>query len=131
MKKILNINDATLLAMHSLALIARENQVSARDISIKINVNYNHLTKVLQHLTKNGIIESVRGPAGGFKLVKEKESISLLEIYECMEGKIEMHECLIGSTQCYFTDCILSNINKELSEQFVNYLKQKRLSDFN
>ena len=130
MKKILNITDATLLALHSMALIARENQVSARDISVKINVNYNHLTKVLQHLTKNGFIESVRGPAGGFKLGKEKENISLLEIYECVEGKLERQDCLIGNSRCFFSECILSNINKQLSEQFIQYLEDKKLSDF-
>ncbi len=92
MNSIINLTEATLLALHSMALIAQaqHEKVNTKTIAATINASENHLAKVMQRLNKAGLVESIRGPMGGFILSKPGNEISLLDVYEAMEGKLRV-----------------------------------------
>lgn len=46
-----------------------------------------YLIKILQRLTRDGILSSIRGPAGGFRLARPAGDISLLQIVEAIDGR--------------------------------------------
>lgn len=73
------------------------------------------LFKVLQPLTKNKLIESVRGRNGGIRLVKDPKDIRLSEIVRLTEDNFEMAECFRdGGTDCPLVDSC--ELNAALSE---------------
>jgi Rrf2 family protein len=52
-----------------------------------------YLSKHLQALTNAGIIESVPGPKGGYRLVRRPEEITLLEVVEAIDGREPLFRC--------------------------------------
>ncbi|PCJ19768.1 MAG: hypothetical protein COB02_06145 [Candidatus Cloacimonadota bacterium] len=59
-----------------------------------------YLSKILRDLTKAGILNSVRGPAGGFSLARPAEDISLKEVVEVIDGCKIFDGCLLGDMKC-------------------------------
>lgn len=58
------------------------------------------LAKILQKLSKAGIVRSYRGVKGGFELAKRPKQISLLDIIEAIEGPVAMNICAIDRRLC-------------------------------
>jgi Rrf2 family protein len=58
------------------------------------------LSKVLQNLTRAGLVASHRGNTGGFELPVMHASASILEIVEAIEGPIRLNLCLVSDHSC-------------------------------
>ena len=58
------------------------------------------LSKVLQDLTRAGLVMSHRGNTGGFELPESRAGASVLEVVEAVEGPIRLNVCLGGGTVC-------------------------------
>jgi len=58
------------------------------------------LSKVLQSLTRAGLVTSHRGNTGGFELPRNGRTVSLLEVVEAVEGPIRLNLCLTSSKAC-------------------------------
>jgi len=124
------ISDAASLAMHAMAVIAaRKNLATARDISVRLGVSENHLAKVLQRLARNGLVTSTRGPRGGFTLAKKSGAITLLEVYEAIEGPLKYRACLMRKKTCDKKHCILGNSMETMWDIFRKHLNSTRVSD--
>ena len=128
---ILKISDAASIALHAMIVLAKNQDklVSVKDISNQLDVSANHLSKVMQRLTKAGFIESIKGFNGGFRLSVAPEKITFLEIYEAFDGKLKDSTCLLGKNECehacLFGD-LVSSVHKQVKEKFEN----TKLSDF-
>ena len=130
MSKVVHISEAASLAVHSMALIASNDEMlNVNNIADITKSSRNHLAKVMQILVKNDYLTSTRGPKGGFVLKKDASTIQLLQLYELMEGPIETQHCGIESAKCPFTSCVFGNLANRFSEDFINYLKTTNLSD--
>ncbi len=90
----------------------------------------NHLAKVLQRLVKANFLRSSRGPSGGFLLKKKPEEISILEIYEAIEGTIDTGGCPMDHPICPFEKCLMGGIVKKASEDFKTHFKKHTLKDY-
>ena len=94
MGNIVHLSEAASIAIHSLVLIAKaESQLNVQKIAESTGSSRHHVAKVLQRLTKEGFIVSSRGPHGGFQLNKAPDQISLLSIYEAIEGTMNIPKC--------------------------------------
>jgi Rrf2 family transcriptional regulator, nitric oxide-sensitive transcriptional repressor len=128
--KLVHISEAASLAIHSLALIASSNmRLNAKKIAEILHVSQNHLAKVLQILAKKEYLESNRGPGGGFSLRKKANEISMLEIYQLIEGTVECQFCGIVEQTCPFVTCIFGGKPDKLTTDFVEYLEKTKISD--
>jgi len=128
MSKIIAISEAVGIALHSMALIARsENGINATEIAGVTGSSRHHIAKILQRLVKSGMIVSTRGPAGGFHLRLNASAITLLDIYEAIEGKIHLSQCPLDNDNCVMGKCILHNIANKVSEDFVHYMAKTTL----
>jgi len=127
----LRLSEAASLALHTMALLAGapEKKVSAREIASALNASEAHLAKVLQRLARFGLVRSVRGPKGGFTLAKSSATISLLDIYESVEGPLEDKYCLRFPKGCSGDGCIFGHLLIDLSKHIRQYLSQTRLTD--
>lgn len=119
MGKIINISDAASIAIHSLAIIAASNkQINVSRIAAMTGFSKNHLSKIMQRLVKSNYIKSVRGPIGGFVLARDSKKISLLEVFELIEGNIEENRCTTHTDQCIFRNCVFGGMTSKLSNEF-------------
>lgn len=74
--------------------------LSQKEIADTLKVPHHFIGKILQSLSKDGLIESVKGKGGGFRLGKLPKQIKLLDIVHCIEGENFMDGCLLGFTNC-------------------------------
>ncbi len=133
MSDLLKISEATAIALHVMAFLSSEVgvMVSAKKIARHLDCSEAHLAKVMQRLGKMGLVKSARGPHGGFLLGRPARSITLLEIYEAIEGPLKPARCLFKSPVCDGSQCILGDFLEKIGNEFKTYMTDKKLSDFN
>ncbi|MGC8865240.1 MAG: RrF2 family transcriptional regulator [Bacteroidales bacterium] len=130
MAKIVTISEAASLAIHAMVLIARSGKsVNVNVIAQQMGASRNHLAKVMQRLVKDGFVKSTRGPAGGFVLNRPPEDITLLSIYESIEGTIELSGCPLDHKVCAMGQCLMEGVIEEATRLVINHFSGKKLSD--
>lgn len=132
MSKVLRISEAANLALHVMPLLPRvgEHPMPLSELASAINASPAHLSKVLQTLTRAGLANSTRGPQGGFTLTRPPEEITLMEIFEALDGRFQPAMCLFGEPVCQRKECLLADLIANCNVIFQNYLSIKKLSDF-
>jgi Rrf2 family protein len=130
MFNVFKISEAASLALHSAAYLADNSKrvVQTREIASALDASEAHLAKVLQRLTKAGIVKPVRGPKGGFKIAKPAAKISLLDVYKAIEGSPDVKQCLFDSPICNGNKCILGGLLKNINSQVKQRLAKTKLS---
>lgn len=130
MGKVINISEAASLAIHCLALIADTHEpVNAGNMAKRLGASRNHMAKVLQQLVKHNYLTSIRGPSGGFIVKTSPENITLLEIYELMEGSLDVDYCKVHDNDCPFSECVYGDIREKLTREFKEFFQQRKVSD--
>jgi len=129
---VLGISEAASLALHALAIIAgREGApVSTEESARLLEASEAHLSKVLQRLSKAGLVSGKPGPGGGFTLEKPPSEITLLEIYEAMEGPLETERCLFDLSFCDRGACPLSSLLSRHGREIADELSVTMLEEF-
>jgi Rrf2 family iron-sulfur cluster assembly transcriptional regulator len=98
------IRSVIYLALYS----SGEKKVGIREISEALNIPTPFLGKILQNLAKHQILESTKGPHGGFCLKRQAIDIPLMEIIEIIDGGDLFDRCVIRTTKCnYDAPCSL------------------------
>jgi Rrf2 family iron-sulfur cluster assembly transcriptional regulator len=72
----------------------------ARQISTEMHIPYKTLTLVLAGLVAEGLLAAVHGPKGGYRLGREPEKISLLDVVEAAEGPTTVDRCVLRDGPC-------------------------------
>lgn len=131
MSRIVHLSEAASIAIHAMVFIAQaDTHVNVNVISSEIGASKNHLAKVLQVLTKKRFLKSVRGPSGGFVLNVDTKNITLLDIYEAIEGTIDVPECPLDRHVCPFNKCLMGGMVSDLTIQFKEYFSAQTLEKF-
>ncbi len=132
MSSLVNISEGASLALHGMAIVAIKapDRINIKTLSETLDASTAHLAKIFQRLSKAGFVKSIRGPAGGFELAKAATAITLLDIYEAIEGKVNLEYCPLGKDKCQFTHCIFGEKLNQASENIYNDLKDIQLSSF-
>lgn len=92
---------ATGYALRALAALPEDGSYSlAKDLSSKLNLPGPYLAKILQGLVQGDILESVRGPKGGFRLTRPSHRITVGEVVSALEGPDAMEGCIMGFPTC-------------------------------
>ncbi len=87
-----------LIALRYMASLGEGELVPAKEISDKYRISYELLAKVLQKLTKAGIINSFYGVNGGYALAKPPDKIKLSEVIQALEGKSHINIVTCNTT---------------------------------
>lgn len=94
------------------------------------NLSIKYVSRLIIAFRKAGMIYSVRGAGGGYKLKKLPNEISLLDIIETMEGRISIVECVFCPIKCKdSSNCASREIWAELNEKIRNDLNAITLQD--
>jgi len=79
---------------------SHEKKEGIKSISQKLGIPSPFLGKIMQVLVKQQILESTKGPHGGFCLRKPAIDIPIMEVIELMEGKEPFNNCVIRTGAC-------------------------------
>ncbi len=123
MAHVIQFSEAAFIALHGMVLVAKAKDgelVNVIQISDRLNSSKHHVAKVMQRMVKDGYLSSHRGPSGGFSLKMPAGDISLLDLYESIEGKIDIGDCPLDHPVCKFDKCIFNNVTKKMTEEFVD-----------
>ncbi len=131
MSKIFALSEASSIAIHSMVLIARSRDgINAVKIAEVTGFSKNHIAKVLQRLVKNDMLKSVRGPSGGFSLKMDPSKITLLDIYQSIEGPLDVGECPLSYELCGFDRCLMGTVVNRLTSEFKKFLMNQTLQSY-
>jgi Rrf2 family protein len=126
----LKISEAASMGLHIMALLAAdpEKLLCVREAASCLEVSEAHLAKVMQRLAKAGLVESIRGPRGGFLLAQAPKDITLLDVYEAIEGPVVVRNCLFSTRLCDGERCIFGGMLSSVDMQVKQYLAETKLS---
>lgn len=92
---------ATGYALRALAALPEDGSYClAKDLSARLDLPGPYLAKILQGLVQADILESVRGPKGGFRLLRPAHRITVGEVVIALEGPNSMDGCIMGFPTC-------------------------------
>lgn len=118
-------------AIKSCIILANERKkIGIKDISEEIGTPTAFTSKILQQLTKKGLISSGKGKGGGFYLDDEQyEKLTIRDIYENFEGKEVLTSCLLGLKECGGENpCPIHHMATEIKAKITTML-QCRIKD--
>ncbi len=133
----LSLTRKTDYALVALADLARlESGVSsARDLAHRLQVPLPALTNILNRLTHSGLVRSVRGANGGYRLARLPGEITLAELIEAVEGPMKLTRCCsdtieVDSQKCDREAwCDLRAPLHKVHASFKHFLSQVTLDD--
>lgn len=130
MLKLTKKADYGLIAVKHLALPGRDAAASAKEIADAYGMPLPLLAKILQKLTKTGLLVSVPGSSGGYKLAKRPEKISALEVIHAIDGPIILTTCFTARGQCHQSDrCTVREPLRKVHEAIIDLLGKITISE--
>jgi len=93
MLRIAKLTDYGIILMAHLARQGEGALLSTRDLAEGTRIAPPTVSKLLKHLTRSGLLSSLRGTNGGYQLARHASKIDVSEIIEALEGPLAMTEC--------------------------------------
>lgn len=117
-------------AMLDLAIHDRLGPVTLADISQCQGISLSYLEQLFAKLRKHKLVEGVRGPGGGYRLARPSHQISMAEIINAVDEKVDITRCH-GNEDCQGGErCLTHELWKDLSQQLYDFLDGISLADF-
>lgn len=119
-----------LRAVHFLAHLRSGVPVTAGRIAGALDLPANSLSKLLHRLQRAGLLESHRGPTGGFTLSRAPESITLAEVVAPFDDLVRERHCLLGRPACRDEDpCAAHGGWREVQDTVIGFFRGTTLAD--
>ncbi|QEC69209.1 Rrf2 family transcriptional regulator [Panacibacter ginsenosidivorans] len=101
-----------------------------KEIAEYINASEHTVGKLMQTLVKQGVVNSVKGPSGGFYISKEQTKQPIINIVEAIDGKNVFKECGLGLSKCSASHpCPIHNEYKEARNLIEQLFNTRRIAD--
>ena len=120
------------MAMADLAKINVKKPTSLTEISLRQGISISYLEQLFLKLRKNNLVQSVRGPSGGYLLSKNPEEIKLLSIIRAVDEKVKTVKCRKESKKgCNgkSVKCITHNLWDDLEAHINKFFEDNTLND--
>lgn len=119
------------MAMVELASRGDKKPVTLADISQRQEIPLAYLEQIFAKLRKSGLVKSVRGPGGGYRLNRAAAETWVSDIILAAEEPIKMTRCDSGAAGCMSpkTRCLTHDLWEGLGNQIYSYLRVISLED--
>lgn len=121
------------MAMADLAKNGRERAVSLAEIAARQEISLSYLEQLFARLRKGGLVRSVRGPGGGYRLARGAHETTVAEIVLAVDEPIRATRCAAHSSPrgCMMAGerCITHNLWEDLGEEIQAFLAAVSLED--
>lgn len=109
-------------AMLDLALHYDEGPITLADISHRQGISLSYLEQLFSKLRKNGLVDSTRGPGGGYRLSRNADEIAVAEVITAVDEKVDATRCG-GLGNCQDDErCLTHDLWTDLSDQIYAFL---------
>ncbi|MBW8054124.1 MAG: Fe-S cluster assembly transcriptional regulator IscR [Nitrospira sp.] len=116
-------------AMLDLALHYDQGAVTLADIARRQGISLSYLEQLFARLRRHGLVDSTRGPGGGYNLAKGPEQISIAQIIVVINENIDATRCG-GERNCDDDEtCLTHSLWEKLSERIYEFLDGITLAD--
>jgi len=124
----MKFSKATNYGLHTmLSLVAAtpNKPVGVQQLAERQEVSPTYLSKVLTKLVKAGMIESISGANGGYKLKQNWEEISFLDIIHAIEGTASLFDCDLD----HGSECLIQKEMVLAEEKMEEHLRNQKMSE--
>ena len=116
-------------AMLDVALHTERGPVSLADISERQGISLSYLEQLFARLRKHGLVSSVRGPGGGYRLGLAAQAISVSGVIQAVDESIDATRCG-GKGDCHGgTQCLTHSLWEGLSDRIEDFLANISLAE--
>jgi len=116
-------------AMLDVAIHAADGPVPLADISERQDISLSYLEQLFSKLRKHGLVKSIRGPGGGYKLGKCSAQISVADVIGAVDESINATRCQ-GKAFCQGGEkCLTHSLWEGLSNRIESFLEAISLSE--
>lgn len=116
-------------AMIDLAMNAQKHAVKLNAISERQQISLSYLEQLFSKLRRAGLVESIRGPGGGYVLGKSADQINIAQIIAAAEDKLDATLCS-GKANCHSgAPCLTHNLWENLNHTINEYLSNITLAN--
>jgi Rrf2 family iron-sulfur cluster assembly transcriptional regulator len=116
-------------AMLDLALHFNQGAVTLADIAGRQGISLSYLEQLFAKLRRGGLVESVRGPGGGYNLARDPSQIAVAEIIVTINENIDATRCG-GEKNCRNDEvCLTHQLWEDLSGRIYDFLNSISLGD--
>ena len=130
MLKLTKKADYGLMALKYLAEHPETVALSAKDVADAYGIPAQLLAKILQQLTKSGLLHSTAGMNGGYALAREARSISAYEVILAIDGPFFITSCAKGKTGCELgSSCTIKEPLARVNDTIAGVLKSISIQD--
>ncbi len=124
MLKLSRKTEYALIALHHLYDKPTGKLTSSKEIAGTYRIPGELLAKTLQQLAREGIVETVQGPRGGYRLKADLKKVCLADFIELLEGPVALTDCSIDKDCVQLDTCTIRNpihrINDTMKNVFTN-----------
>ncbi|MDY0406657.1 MULTISPECIES: Rrf2 family transcriptional regulator [Bacillales] len=124
----MKFSKATDYALHTMLFLTAatpDKPVGVQLLAEKQKVSPTYLSKILTKLVKAGMIESITGVNGGYRLKRNWGDISFLDIIHAIEGSASLFDCSFD----HGPDCPIQRVVLAAEEKMEEHLRNKKMSD--
>jgi Rrf2 family protein len=105
-------------------------KAAVREIAEHIGASEHTVGKLLQTLVKQGVINSLKGPSGGFYLSGKQKDQPIINIVRAIDGQQIFKECGLGLSQCSSSHpCPIHDDYKQARDLIENLFEKKKVHD--
>ena len=116
-------------AMLDLALHKDQGPVCLSDISERQEISLSYLEQLFSRLRRGNLVESIRGPGGGYRIVNPLEQVAISDIVKAVNVSVDTTQCG-GQKNCHQQGrCLTHDLWEGLSEQIESFLSGISLQD--
>ncbi len=117
-------------AMLDLSLHGDDGPVSLAEISDRQEISLSYLEQLFSKLRRNNLVESMRGPGGGYRLGRDPQDVSISDIIAAVDENVDVTRCR-GERNCEGKDkrCLTHDLWMDLSKQIQGFLSDISLQD--
>lgn len=109
-------------AMLDLAINHERGPITLSDISQRQGISLSYLEQLFSRLRKNGLVDSARGPGGGYRLSRAASEISIASVVIAVDESVDATRCK-GTSNCSGEDrCLTHELWTDLSTQIRDFL---------
>jgi Rrf2 family iron-sulfur cluster assembly transcriptional regulator len=116
-------------AMLDVAIHAASGPVPLADISERQGISLSYLEQLFSRLRKHGLVNSVRGPGGGYRLGKCSAQIAIADVISAVDESVNATKCS-GKGNCQGGhQCLTHSLWEDLSDRIADFLQGISLSE--
>lgn len=109
-------------AMLDLALHYQNGPITLADISSRQGISLSYLEQLFSRLRKRGLVDSARGPGGGYRLSRPANEVAVAEVITAVDEKVDATRCG-GLANCQDDNqCLTHELWADLSQQIYDFL---------